>query len=133
MLLNEILGLPRGVRKQISGYGCSHYNKLKSTPVGRPVGSTENKLKPRPNKNLWFTNDQLWYQDLDLYNAPGSLKLISDENEEQVILAVDRDTESNVFGKWDIKSKKGITYKKPKHFQHVAPVKAKFKDFFPKK
>lgn len=129
MILCEILGLPREHRKNMTGYGNGDYNRRSSRKEGRPTGSTNGKLKPRPNKNIWYTDDKMWYADLDLYNEPGSLKLISDENEENIVVAVDRETGKKVFGRWDAKKKRGITFKTPKMFNHVAPYKVTFKDF----
>ena len=131
MILNEILGMEKV--PGLKGYGQGDYNRRSSRKEGRPVGSTKDgELKPRPNKNLWFDDDKLWYADLDLYNEPGSLKLVSDENEEKVVLAVDKATGTKVYGKWDAQQKKGITYKTPKMFDHVAPHKTTFKDFVAK-
>lgn len=127
MILNEILGLEKV--PGLKGYGQGDYNRRSSRKEGRPVGSTKDGIKPRPNKNLWYNDDKMWYADLDLYNEPGSLQLISDENEEKIVLAVDSATKSKVYGKWDAVEKRGITFKAPKSIEHVAPRKVNFKDF----
>lgn len=130
MILNEILGLEKV--PGLKGYGQGDYNRRSSRAEGRPVGSTDGKLKPRPNKNLWYDDDKMWYADLDLYNEPGKLKLVADENEEKVVLAVDSETGTKVYGKWDAVNKKGVTFKAPKRMMHVAPHKTSFKDYMVK-
>lgn len=126
-IVNEILGLEKV--PGLKGYGQGDYNRRTSRPEGRPVGSTKDGVKPRPNKNLWYNDDKMWYNELDIYNEPGTLKLVADENEEKVVLAVDKESGTKVYGKWDAVNKKGVTFKTPKRMQHVAPLKTSFKDF----
>jgi hypothetical protein len=121
--LFEILGLEKV--PGLKGYGQGDYNRRSSRPVGRPDGSTTT-IKSRPNKNLWFDDDKLWTQDLDLYCEPNSLQLVTDENEEVVIA---KDVNDMVYGKWDVNKKRGITFSKPKSLQHIVSPRIKLKSF----
>lgn len=114
MILLELLGID-------AAPGRSKYHRT-GKPTGRPH---EMKLKPRPNKNLWFNNDKLWHEDVYLTHN-GNFDLVSDENEEQVI-ACDKDHRV-AFGKWDKKKGRGITFKKPRPIHIVIHPKTKLKE-----
>ncbi len=93
---------------------------------GRPNST---KVKKRPNKNLWFKDQALWKQDLDLERG-GNYKMVSDEDEETIV-ACDKD-QNFAHGFWSKKNGRGITYKKPRPFHMVAHPRATFKDFMMK-
>ena len=93
---------------------------------GRPNST---KVKKRPNKNLWFKDNNLWKQDLDL-NMGGNYTMVSDENEERLI-ACDKDKKLT-HGYWDKKKGMGITYKRPRPMYMISNPKATFKDYVAK-
>ena len=90
---------------------------------GRPNAK---RVKKRPNKNLWFNDDKLWKQDLDLEHG-GNYILVTDENEEKII-ACDQDKKW-AHGFWNKKQNKGITYKSPRPMSMVIHPKTTLKDF----
>lgn len=93
---------------------------------GRP---NSEKVKKRPNKNLWFKDQNLWKQDLDLERG-GNYNLVSDEDEETIV-ACDKD-QNFAHGFWSKKKGKGITFLKPRPFHMVAKPNSTFKDFIKK-
>ena len=94
-------------------------------PTGNSVGRPQ-KLKPRPNKNLWFDDDRLWLNDLNL-SRQGDFDLISTEDEETVI-AVDKN-HNNAYGWWNKTDNKGITFKSSRPLHTVLTPKQRFKQF----
>ena len=90
---------------------------------GRP---NSEKIKKRPNKNLWFQDDRFWKNDLDLEHG-GNYTLVTDEEEERII-ACDKEKQW-AHGFWDKKRNRGITFKKARPIQMVAHPKTTFKDF----
>lgn len=121
MLLLEILGMEKV--PGLKGYGQGDYNRRSSRREGRPT-----ELKPRPDKDLWFDDDKLWTADLDLYNDKDTVKLMNDTARNMVI-AVDKETGTKAYGKWDAAKKRGITYKKAIPVQHAINAKMKLLDF----
>lgn len=115
MILNELLGID-------AAPGRSKYHRT-GKPGGRP---TEFKIKPRPNKNLWFKDDKLWATDLQLSHE-GNYDLVTDENEEEIV-ACNKDR-TMAYGKWSKKNGKGITYKNPHPLGTVIHPKLRLKDF----
>jgi len=93
---------------------------------GRPNST---KVKKRPRKNLWFKDQNLWKQDLDLERG-GNYKIVSDEDEETMV-ACDKD-QKFAHGFWSKKNGRGITYKQPRPFHMVAHPRTSFKDFLMK-
>lgn len=93
---------------------------------GRP--NTE-RVKKRPPKNLWFKDDRMWKNDLDLEHG-GSYTLVADENEERIV-ACSNDKKLS-HGWWDKKTGKGITFKTPRPMQMVAHPKTSFKEYVQK-
>jgi hypothetical protein len=86
--------------------------KLKSLLEGGS-GSGRQHKKVRPNKNLWFQQQQLWLADLR--DTKGDqFELHHVENEESGdIYATDKD--NNVcFGSWRKQENRGITFDKPR-------------------
>ena len=122
MLLLELLGI-KGMGKHSLGF--SKYNRT-GHATGRP---NENKIRPRPKKNLWFDDDRLWKRDLDhTYN--NDFELSSDEDEETVI-ACNKDR-TMAYGRWNKGEKKGITFKKPRPIHTVVHPKMTLKDYIAK-
>lgn len=115
MILLELLGID-------AAPGRSKYHR-NGKPVGRP---DEHKIRPRPKKNLWFNNDQLWHDDLYIMHN-GNFDLVTSENEEDVI-ACDKDRKM-AYGKWSKKAGRGITFKTPRPIHTVINPKIRLKDF----
>lgn len=115
MILNELLGID-------AAPGRSKYHRT-GKPNGRPH---EFKLRPRPRKNLWFKDDKLWTQDLDLYRDR-NYKLKTVENEEDVVAC--NDDETMAYGKWHKKLGRGITFKDPRPINTVVHPKLRLVDF----
>lgn len=117
MLLLELLGMD-------AAPGRTKYHRT-GKPNGRP---SENDIRPRPAKNLWFKDDKLWKSDLaTTYN--NDFNLVVDEEEETVV-ACDRDRKM-AYGKWSKKDGQGITYKTPRPLQTAIHPKKRLRDFIP--
>ena len=91
---------------------------------GRPNST---KVKKRPPKNLWFKDQSLWKQDLDLERG-GNYKLVTSDEDEEIIIACDKDQEF-AHGMWDKKNGRGITYKSPRPVYTITGPGKTFKDF----
>jgi hypothetical protein len=115
MLLLELLGMD-------AAPGRSKYHRT-GKPTGRP---NEHKIRPRPNKNLWFRDDKLWMRDLH-HTHEGNFYLMSTEDEE-VVVACDHD-HNMAFGKWKRSEGRGITFKKPRPMNIVINPEWKMKEF----
>ena len=119
MLLLELLGM-KGMGKHSLGF--SKYNRT-GKPTGRPV---ENKIKPRPKKNLWFDDDRLWKRDLD-HTYSNNFTMVSSEDEESLIAC--NSDKTMAYGRWNKKNKKGITFHIPRPIQTVINPKITLKDY----
>jgi len=92
---------------------------------GRPNST---KVKKRPKKNLWFKDNKLWKDDLDLEKG-GNYSLVTDEDEEGgKIIATDSDKKWS-HGYWDKAKKRGITFKQPRPIFMVTSPKTRLKDY----
>ena len=91
---------------------------------GRPNST---KVKKRPKKNLWFKDDKLWKDDLDL-NKGGNYKLVTSDEDEETIIACDKD-EKYSHGVWHKNKGKGITFNSPRPMHTVTAPGRTFKDF----
>lgn len=94
-------------------------------PTGNDVGRPQ-KMKPRPNKNLWFYDDRLWLNDINL-SKNGQYDLISTEDEETIV-AVDKD-HNHAYGWWNKSNNKGITFRNARPLHSVLKPKQRFKQF----
>lgn len=113
-LLREVLGFVQAPKKPKKPGTRSK--------EGRPP---ELKIKPRPNKNLWFDDINSWNADL-YYTHSGNFKWMATEDEEELIAT----TPDGGFahGVWNTKQNKGITYKKPMKVNLVIPNWKKLKE-----
>jgi len=119
MLLFELLGID-------APPGDPNHNKQKKAGYGTvPVGRPNEKVKKRPNKNLWFNDPKLWGTDVHLTHG-GQYKLVASEDEEDVV-ACDRDHQY-AYGWWNKRVGRGITYKQPRPINTVIRPGTKLKD-----
>jgi len=110
----------KGVGKHSLGF--SKYKRT-GQANGRP---NENKMRPRPKKNLWFNDNALWSRDLD-HTHSNNYELMSSEDEETVIAC--NSDKTMAYGRWNKSNNKGITFHKPRPMQTVINPKTTLKDF----
>lgn len=94
---------------------------LQSEPITEAKKKVKiHKPKPRPKKNLWFSDRQLWHADLE-FAHPGeySLHHSDEENEEQRSYYALDPTGKICHGMWQGNNKRGITFHKPRHIAVV--------------
>lgn len=79
---------------------------------GRPKGSTLDdgtKIKPRPNKDLWYKDRRAWAADLQWEKGEDNVQIIDTEQNEVVVTNKDGDL---CYGKWCDDQQYGVTFKK---------------------
>lgn len=87
------------------------------------------KPKPRPKKNLWFGDKNLWHADLQFaHNGQFSLHHTDEENEEEKdYYALDMNHPDVCHGFWKGKEKRGITFQSPRHLHVVKHPRVRIK------
>lgn len=92
---------------------CQSLNESKYRRTGKPNGRPpENKIYPRPKKDLWFRDKGAWHNDLYIKHH-GVFRVMSSDDDSGDIIACD-DSLKKIFGRWYNTRDIGVTFLIPR-------------------